>query len=131
MPSKENIKVGSKGIRYGGQDPKMGITYATTDTVELGDIVAPSGVAGTVSRPADGGKILGLVISKERDAVCGVRTGLVHIARATGAVTPGFTDLAGDGAGGVKAVAAGSGTPCHVLGTEVDTGQTYVAFHVL
>lgn len=128
---KENIRVGSKGIRYGGQDPKMGVSYASTGTVELGDIVAPTNAGGTVARPADGQPIFGQVISKERDGAVGVRRGLIHVARATGAITPGLTSLAADGTGGVKAAAANTGTPCNVLGTETDGTDTLVAFHVL
>jgi hypothetical protein len=127
----ENIRVGTK-YRYGGQDPTHGISYSTTGTVEIGDIVGPTAAGGTVSRPAAGGLFLGLVISKGRDGGVGVRTNLVHVVRTTGtALTPGIQDLAADGAGGVKSVATGAGIRCNVIGIQMDQGDTLVAFHTI
>lgn len=129
MTQPANIPVGSK-FRYGGQDPgaKGGVSYSTSGTVEIGDMVAPTAAGGTVARPADGQPFMGEAISKERDGSVGVRTGLVHVARATGAITPGLQKLTGDGSGGVK---TGGTVPCNVLGTETREGQLYVAFHVV
>lgn len=127
----ENIKVGTK-YRYGGQDPTHGVSYSSTGTVEIGDIVGPTAAGATVARPAAGGLFLGQVISKGRDGGVGVRTNLVHVARTTGTpLTPGIQDLAADGNGGVKAVAAGAGIRCNVIGTQVDGADTLVSFHVL
>lgn len=129
MSNPANIPIGSK-FRYGGQDPgaKGGVSYSSSGTVEIGDLVAPTNTGATVARPAAGQPFMGEVISKERDGGVGVRTNLIHVARATGAITPGLQKLAADGNGGVQ---AGGTVPCNVLGTENRDGQAYVAFHVV
>lgn len=130
MTQPANLPIGSK-FRYGGQDPgaKGGVSYSTTGTVEIGDLVAPTAAGATVTRPAAGQPFMGEVISKERDGSVGVRTSLVHVARATGAIANGLVKLAADGTGGVQST---SGTvPCNVIGTKTVDGQAYVTFHVV
>ncbi|UFA49644.1 hypothetical protein [Deinococcus radiophilus] len=123
---KKQIRVGNVG--YNGQEPKGGITYKVVAGAEKGDIVGPTANPGEVERPAAGKPFVGELVTLERDGVGSVHRGEVTIARRTGAITPGFTELATDGTGGVQAAAsAGTGTRCHVIATDADS----VAFYIL
>lgn len=118
------------GVRYAGQDPKKGITYSLAGATlpEVGEIVGPSTTApGTVIRPADGGLIEGQLVSKERDNKGSVQRGEVMTATRTGAINLGWTQIAGDGDGGVKAA---SGTLCRIINTFSVGGDDFVTFYI-
>ncbi len=82
----------------------------------------------TVALAANGDAFFGIAqFIEAANANCAVREeGYVTVAYSGTAPVVGFDDLAADGAGGVKAVASGSGVLVHVV--HVDTANTTVTF---
>ncbi|GEM45905.1 hypothetical protein [Deinococcus cellulosilyticus] len=116
-------------MRFAGQDPKDGITYKTSGTVEVQDIVNVTANAGEVARAADGANWLGQVAHKDADGYATVRRGEVMVARRTGAISKGLQLLTGDGSGGLKAAASTTGVWCFVVDTWTENSQTYVCYY--
>ena len=96
------MKVSYEGI---GQ---WAATFACTHAVE-GEVVKISG-NGTVSACSDGDSFCGMVLSAGRDgSACAVALGGLVTAGYTGETAPavGWSGLAADGSGGVKALSSG------------------------
>ena len=122
-----NIRIGKSN--YGGQDAGEGVTFAAPDPTEVGDAVTLSGPA-TVARGADGADLIGVLVTKDADGLGAVWSfESVTIVRVSGALPPGVTQIAGDGSGAVRAVAAPAGLKVAVIGTAVVGGVTYAALY--
>lgn len=123
-----NILIGS--ARYGGQEPRNGVTVAVANGTSEGDVIAPTAAAATVGQAADGAEPTGVLTKKEADGLGTWQSfEVVQVVRVTGAVTTGIRGITGDGAGGIKVVAAGTANSLRVivLGTQTISGQAYAA----
>ncbi len=96
------------GIEYGGQFDDGGLTFAIADGAQVGDAVTLTATA-TMGRGADSAPFGGKLMKIEKDGRGTVNRHGVLVVPCDPALTIGQQGLVVDGAGKVKAGAAGAG----------------------
>lgn len=106
---------GPNGVEYNGQLNPGGLTYSIAEGAVEGDAVTL--VSGfTMGRGADGAPFDGKLQKIEKDGLCDVDDEGVMVVRCVAGLTAGRKPLVVDGAGKIKAGAAGAGRMALVIG---------------
>lgn len=113
-------------VRYEGQEARIGLTFAYTGALEIGDAVQAT-AAGTVARGT--GAIIGFVNAVEADNMCTVASHRVVQVKCAAGLALGRQLLVGDGNGGVAVGAAGA--PCVVLNVYAVGSQNYASVFLI